>query len=236
MRPIDLAREHALSTQAVRNYEEAGAIPAAERSPSGYRRYTELHVRALRTFLVLREGYGHQAAIDLMRAANRNDLTGLYTRLDELHAGFLQERRTYVQVGSALGTLTTAPPPRHSTSPLTVGQLAHRLGIHPATLREWEKVGIVAPRRDRTTGYRVYGDTEIRDAYLAHYLRKGGVSLQQVATFVRELHRAGSTERMHTLLAEWGTRLAVRSRTALRGQARLDDYLTWLERAEPGRS
>jgi hypothetical protein len=44
LRPIDLAREHGLSAQAVRNYEDAGILPTAERSASGYRRYTPLHV------------------------------------------------------------------------------------------------------------------------------------------------------------------------------------------------
>nr|WP_016701425.1 MerR family DNA-binding transcriptional regulator [Actinoalloteichus caeruleus] len=35
MRPVDLAREHGLSTQAIRNYEDAGVLPPAERSGSG---------------------------------------------------------------------------------------------------------------------------------------------------------------------------------------------------------
>jgi DNA-binding transcriptional MerR regulator len=37
MRPVDLAREHGLSTQAIRNYENAGILPAAERTVYGYR-------------------------------------------------------------------------------------------------------------------------------------------------------------------------------------------------------
>jgi DNA-binding transcriptional MerR regulator len=46
MRPVDLAREHGLSTQAIRNYEDAGILPAAERTAHGYRTYTPLHAQA----------------------------------------------------------------------------------------------------------------------------------------------------------------------------------------------
>jgi hypothetical protein len=37
LRPVDLARRHGLSTQAIRNYEAAGILPDAERTPHGYR-------------------------------------------------------------------------------------------------------------------------------------------------------------------------------------------------------
>jgi DNA-binding transcriptional MerR regulator len=43
LRPVDLAREHGLSAQAIRNYDDAGILPPAERNPTGYRRYTDLH-------------------------------------------------------------------------------------------------------------------------------------------------------------------------------------------------
>ncbi|MGW0593895.1 MerR family DNA-binding transcriptional regulator [Streptosporangium sp. NPDC002607] len=39
--------------QAARNYEEAGILPPAERSPHGYRLYAPRHSAALRTFLAL---------------------------------------------------------------------------------------------------------------------------------------------------------------------------------------
>ncbi|MGW4075631.1 MerR family DNA-binding transcriptional regulator, partial [Streptomyces asiaticus] len=70
LRPIDLARPHGLSTQAVRNYEEAGILPPADRTPTGYRSYTSLHAGALRAFLALVPGHGHQMATSIMRAVN----------------------------------------------------------------------------------------------------------------------------------------------------------------------
>ena len=68
MRPIDLAREHGLSAQAVRNYEGDGALPEAGRTNSGYRTYTPRHREALRAFLSLKQAIGHHPALAIMWA------------------------------------------------------------------------------------------------------------------------------------------------------------------------
>ena len=72
LRPVDLARGHGLSTQAIRNYEAAGILPGAERTPHGYRTYTPRHAQALRAFLALVPGHGHQTATSIMQAINRD--------------------------------------------------------------------------------------------------------------------------------------------------------------------
>src|SRR5947209_4712214 len=49
-----VSRMSGLSTKAIRFYEEEGLIPAARRSDSGYRRYTEADLRRLRLIRQLR--------------------------------------------------------------------------------------------------------------------------------------------------------------------------------------
>lgn len=49
----------------------------------------------------------------------------------------------------------------------------------PATLRNWEGAGIVAPARDPATGYCLYQASDIRDAEFAHLLRRGGYLLDR---------------------------------------------------------
>ncbi|MYS78139.1 MerR family DNA-binding transcriptional regulator, partial [Streptomyces sp. SID5926] len=70
LRPVDLARAHGLSAQAVRNYEAAGILPPAARTASGYRVYTPLHARALAAFLALVAGHGHGTAAAVMRSVD----------------------------------------------------------------------------------------------------------------------------------------------------------------------
>src|SRR5256886_17636727 len=120
MTPIDLGRENGLSAQAVRNYEDAGILPPAERSETGYRRYTPLHAQALRAFLALRGGHGHQQAMEITPATNRGDTASAYPLIDAAHIALPAQRDTRTEVATALRSRpTTTPGPRHRrTQPL----------------------------------------------------------------------------------------------------------------------
>ncbi|MFG3578091.1 TioE family transcriptional regulator [Micromonospora chersina] len=222
LRPVDLARRHGLSTQAIRNYEAAGVLPEAERTPHGYRTYTPLHASALNAFLALVPGHGHATATSIMRAVNR-DATGEGLRLiDASHAQLLDDRRTLQAVEAALRDLEPVPPERGDTF---VGPLSRRLGIRPATLRKWERAGVVQPRRDPRTGYRVYSAADVRDALLVHQLRRGGHLLEQIGPLIAQVRSAGGVAPLESTLRDWHARLAARSRAMLTGAAALDAYL-----------
>ncbi|MER5224902.1 TioE family transcriptional regulator [Streptomyces flaveus] len=235
LRPVDLAREHGLSTQAIRNYEEAGILPAAGRTPHGYRTYTPLHARALRAFLALVPGHGHQTATSIMRAVNQGAVDEAFHLIDESHAQLLDDRRTLQAVESALRDLepTSAPEPGAGSGPAAVsgpggtfiGPLADKLGIRPATLRKWERAGLVRPRRDPLTGYRVYDEADVRDARLVHQLRRGGYLLEQIAPLIAQVRAAGGLEPLEAALCDWHGRLFARGRAMLTGAAELEAYL-----------
>ncbi|MDX3798993.1 TioE family transcriptional regulator [Streptomyces sp. AK04-3B] len=237
LRPIDLARGHGLSTQAVRNYEEAGILPAADRTAHGYRTYTPLHARALAAFLALVPGHGHPTATAIMRAVNAGALDEAFRCVDESHARLLEDRRTLHAVERALHDLTPAPasaptpapPPgtslRRRPAGLFIGALAGRLGVRPATLRAWERAGLVRPRRDPATGYRVYDEADVRDVRLAHQLRRGGYLLEQIAPLITQVRAAGGLEPLEGALGDWHHRLSARGRALLSGAAELEAYL-----------
>ncbi|MBM9623667.1 TioE family transcriptional regulator [Streptomyces zhihengii] len=229
LRPVDLARGHGLSTQAVRNYEEAGILPAADRTPSGYRAYTPAHAAALRAFLALVPGHGHASAASVMRAVNRGDTDEALRLVDESHAQLLDDRRTLRAVEGALRDLGAAAVPGAGEEPepggVFIGPLAGRLGIRPATLRAWERAGLVRPRRDPRTGYRVYGEADVRDARLAHQLRRGGYPLERIAPLLAQVRQAGGLEPLEAALGDWQARLSARGRAMLAGAAELDAYL-----------
>lgn len=248
LRPVDLAREHGLSTQAVRNYEDAGILPPAGRTPSGYRTYTPLHAHALRAFLALIPGHGHRTATAILRAVNDGDTAGALRLVDESHAQLVEDRRTLQAVESALRSLdaaTAAPAapsePRAGREPVPapgdtfIGPLAAMLRIRPATLRKWERAGLVRPRRDPQTGYRVYDEAAVRDARLTHQLRRGGYLLAQIAPLIDQVRAAGGLEPLEAALRDWHGRLSDRGRALLAGAAALDAYLRRLDRAaSPG--
>ncbi|MEU5189561.1 TioE family transcriptional regulator [Streptomyces klenkii] len=241
LRPVDLAREHGLSTQAVRNYEEAGILPAAGRTAHGYRTYTPLHAAALRAFLALVPGHGHPTATSIMRAVNEGAVDEVFHLIDVSHVQLLDDRRTLQAVESALRDLgpTTASEPGAMAEPgagaepieasgpggTFIGPLAEKLGIRPATLRKWERAGLVRPRRDPLTGYRVYDEADVRDARLAHQLRRGGYLLEQIAPLIAQMRAAGGLEPLEAALRDWRGRLSTRGRAMLTGAAELEAYL-----------
>lgn len=217
-----------MSAQAIRNYEDAGILPPSERTAAGYRRYTPLHAQALRTFLALRVGHGHDQAAQIMRATNRGDTESAYRLIDSAHVALLAERETRLEVASGLGALSTTslsvPGP-----PLTVGELARRIDVHPATLRTWESEGILHPHRNSTTGYREYGPDSVRDAEIARQLRRGGYPLHKVAQFLDSVRDAGGPDALRAFLDAWQHRLDTRSRALLSGAAQLDGYLRLID-------
>ncbi|WP_327398102.1 TioE family transcriptional regulator [Streptomyces phaeochromogenes] len=235
LRPVDLARGHGLSTQAVRNYEEAGILPSADRTPTGYRTYTSLHARALRAFLALVPGHGHQTATSIMRAVNQGEVDEAFRLIDDSHAQLLDDRRTLQAVESALRDLepTAAPEPDAASGPDAssgpvdrfIGPLAEELGIRPATLRKWERAGLMRPRRDPLTGYRVYDESDVRDARLSHQLRRGGYLLEQIAPLIAQVRSAGGLEPLEAALTDWRGRVSARGRAMLTGAAELEAYL-----------
>ena len=222
LRPVDLARAHGVSTQAIRNYEAAGILPAAERTPHGYRTYTPLHAQALHAFLALVPGHGHRTATSIMQAINRDATEDALRLIDESHAQLIDDRRTLRAVEAAVRDLEPLPQERGE---VFVGPLSKRLGIRPATLRKWERAGLVRPHRDPQTGYRVYGGADVRDALLAHQLRRGGHLLEQIAPLIAQVRSAGGVARLESLLRDWRARVSARSRAMLRGAAALDAYL-----------
>lgn len=228
MRPVDLAREHGLSTQAVRNYEDAGILPAAERTVHGYRTYTPLHAQALRAFLALVPGHGHGTASSIMQAVNRGATQDALRLIDTSHGQLLDDRGTLQAVEAALRDLAPVPQARGEQAgggDTFIGPLARRLGIRPATLRKWENAGLVRPRRDPRTGYRVYSAADVRDVRLAHQLRRGGYLLEQIAPLIEQVRSAGGVAPLESMLRDWHARLSARGRAMLTGAAALDTYL-----------
>lgn len=226
LRPADLAREHGISTQAVRNYERNGFIPPAERTPSGYRIYTEAHAAALRAYLALIPAYGHSTAGRIMNALHDDDLDDALRTIDRGHSRLLRDRETLDTVRKAVDHLTAESDavPDRSSDARTIGELAHQLRVTPATLRNWEDAGILVPARD-PAGYRRYQASDVRDAELAHLLRRGGYPLDHISTVVQQIRTAGGTDALSDALDDWQRKLTAQGLAMLDAATQLSHYL-----------
>lgn len=225
MRPGDLARPYGLSSQAIRNYEDRGIIPAADRSEGGHRRYGERHRLALAAFLALAPGIGHAPSADLVRSAHTGEIDRVLDRIDRAHGQLARDRTTLDLVAAAIDRLDRDPALIvDPTAPMPIGSVAHRVGVRPATLRAWEAAGILRPGRD-PSGHRVYRADDLRDAQLAHQLRRGGYLLRQIAEVVTELREHRTRDHLERALADWRATLRRRGLALLHGSAALHALL-----------
>ncbi|MFB9480661.1 MerR family transcriptional regulator [Streptomyces filamentosus] len=115
----------------------------------------------------------------------------------------------------------------------SVGEVARRIGVSAATLRAWEEAGVLVPGRRGGTGHRAYGSDDVRDAELAHFLRRGRYSLELVATVLRQLREAGGAPALAAAHADWRRRVTARGLAMLTASARLSEYLAEVPPADP---
>ncbi|MEU8555224.1 MerR family transcriptional regulator [Streptomyces anthocyanicus] len=230
LRTVDLAHAVGLSTQQVRNYEDAGVLPPAGRTDAGYRVFGERHRDALLTYRALQPGYGAVTATRVMRAVHAGDVAGALALVDAAHAALHEERVALRAAGEALEALSgrdAAPPPRSGDGPhgLRIGEVAALVGVRTSALRVWEAAGLLVPGREHGTGYRVYGPADVRDARVVRTLRRSHHLFEQIRPVLEDLRRAGSGAALRAAVEGRGRALTVRTRSMLAGAAALHAYL-----------
>ncbi|MFG2313460.1 MerR family transcriptional regulator [Streptomyces tendae] len=240
LRTVDLARVAGLSTQQVRNYEDAGVLPPAGRTDAGYRVFGERHRDALLTYRALQPGYGAVTATRVMRAVHDVDVAGALALVDAAHAALHEERVSLRAAGEALEALAgrdaAAPPDRSGDGPgepdgrhgprgLRIGEVAALVGVRTSALRVWEEAGLLVPGRERGTGYRVYGPADVRDARVVRALRRSHHLFGHIRPVLDDLRRAGSSEALRAAVEARGRALTARTRSMLAGAGALHAYL-----------
>lgn len=69
--------------------------------------------------------------------------------------------------------------------PLTVGQVAERLGITVRTLHHYDEIGLLTPSARSHAGYRLYTDTDLERLGTVVTYRRLGLPLEEVAALLR---------------------------------------------------
>ena len=86
---------------------------------------------------------------------------------------------------------------------LTVAQIAKKSGATPDAIRHYCRLGLLRPKRDRHTGYKRFGDAEIKRLDFITKAKRLGFSLREVADIIRK-STAGQTPcpYVRTIVAE----------------------------------
>ena len=190
LRTRDLALAGAMSVQQVRNYEANGLIPQAQRSPSGYRLYTQQHLAALHTVKSLVPGYGWPRTTAIMQALHRGDLATALATIDERHAELTSKRRQVEQTLLALQTLAAPSDALHrsqQSQSVRVGEAARQVGVRVSAVHFWEQQGLLHPLRDPHSRYRRYNEQQMRRLRVVALLRDAGYSFTVIQSVLDEL-------------------------------------------------
>jgi DNA-binding transcriptional MerR regulator len=197
LRTVDLARAAGISVQQVRNYESQDLLPAASRSKSGYRLYTQRHLAALKTARSLVGGYGWQRVQAIMQALHRDDLAAALATIDARHAELASKRLQVEQTLAALHALTAGSTPAHGShysQRVRVGEAAKQVGVRTSALHFWEQQGLLHPSRDRDSRYRLYDEHQMRRLRVIVLLREAGYDFTVILSVLDEL-AAGRPEK-----------------------------------------
>jgi DNA-binding transcriptional MerR regulator len=227
LRTKDLADAVKVSVQLVRNYEAEGFLPAAERSPSGYRRYTRQHLAALQTTRLLMDGYGWLRTQRIMQAVHAGRLADALAHIDERHA---ELDRTRLQLAQTLSTLTVLtaqlPPAAHSRQAqrLRVGAAAQTVAVPVSSVRFWEQQGLLHPIRERGSNYRLYDERQLRRLRIVALLRQENYDFAAIHATLDELE-AGRPERALAAVEQRRSELARISWRCLEAVAALVGYV-----------
>jgi DNA-binding transcriptional MerR regulator len=204
LRTIDLARSAGVHPNTVRLYEQWGLIPAAERSPSGYRRFTRYHLDCLR---LVRTAYsGEFPGRELRRSATQvllkaacRDLGGAL-ELAYQHKALVQAEQAQAEVAAALLERWVQGIALDATSQaLQIGPVARLLGVSVDMLRNWERNGLIAVPRNPHNGFRRYGRIEIERLRVIRMLSRAGYSLMAILRMLTRLDAGQVRDLRHEL-------------------------------------
>jgi DNA-binding transcriptional MerR regulator len=175
-------------------YEEIGFIPAAPRSPKGYRLYTPYHLEALQIARTVINGYGWQNAHRIMQAIHQGDLPAALAVIDAYHADTHRNRREIEETlrilratSSTIQPLTQGGERHHHRTSFHIKEAAQSAGVRPSALRFWEEQGLLQPARDRESGYRLYDAEQVRNIQIIALLRKASYDTDVIRTVLNQL-------------------------------------------------
>lgn len=198
LRTGKLAKAVGISVQQVRNYEAWGFLPSAARSRAGYRLYAAMHLEALKAARCMIAGYGWQQALGILQVFHRGDLDTALALVDKRHAELDRQREQVERIVAALYTEVALPLPQATMRELCllqIGEAAAHVGVRVSALRYWEQRGLLTPRRDGGSRYRLYDKREMRRVQVVALLRSAGYDFGSIRIVLDDLI-AGRPERV----------------------------------------
>ncbi len=194
LRTSDLAKAVGIHPNTVRRYVDWGLVPPVERSPTGYRRFTQKHLDCLRLARLI---YGadypgrsirHSGWL-IIQSAVADDWGGAL-ELAYKHLALVHSEQAQANAAAALLERWAQGASAEATGKaLRIGEVAKLLGLTNDILRNWERNGLLEVPRLPENGYRLYGPAEISRLRVIRMLVRAGYSLMAILRMLTQLDR-----------------------------------------------
>lgn len=205
LRTSDLARLVGAHPNTVRKYADWGLIPPVERSPSGYRLFTQQHLDCMRLARLIYSapypGRGFRAlGTEVIQRAVVDDWQGALEKA-QLHLELVQaEHKSAEAAADSLehwAQKMAAQP--EDKSPLSIGEVSKLLGVSIDVIRNAERNGLVTVPRNSHNNYRLFGKKEIERLRIIRMLGRAGYSHMAILRMFLELDKGNTRDLKKTL-------------------------------------
>jgi DNA-binding transcriptional MerR regulator len=181
LRTSDLARAVGIHPNTVRLYVEWGLIPPVERSPSGYRRFTQRHLDCLRLGrLIYASAYPGRdlraSSNEIIQHAVADNWTGALEKAREHLASVKAELKRADTAANLLEHWAQNMEANSDENPLEIREVSQLLDISHDVIRNWERNGLISVRRNSYNNYRLFGKREIERLQIIRMLSHAGYS------------------------------------------------------------
>lgn len=181
LRTSDLAQAVGIHPNTVRLYEEWGLIPPVERSPSGYRHFTQRHLDCLRLGrLIYASEYPGRtlrgSSNEIIQHAVADDWSGALEKAHEHLASVKAELKNADTAANLLENWAQNMAEDSDGDPLEIREVSKLLGVSHDVIRNWERNGLIKIRRNSYNNYRLFSQRDIERLWIIRMLSCAGYS------------------------------------------------------------
>lgn len=173
-RPIDIARKLNISTSTLRIYEEMGIIPPVERTNSGYRVFTEIHLDYFICIRKMVKGYSLEFTGDLLKEHMKGNSDKALWMITKSQADLYAEKMRLEKVSlSLIKNLNYKGNniKKDKNSLMTINEISKITDVSITTIRYWETIGLVSSVRGSGNNYRLFSEDQIKVILIIHALK-----------------------------------------------------------------
>ncbi|MFZ5911984.1 MAG: MerR family transcriptional regulator [Chloroflexota bacterium] len=204
LRTSDLARDVGIHPNTVRLYLDWGLIPPVERTPAGYRIFTQRHLDCLKLartiYAAPYPGRGFRAQGNaIIQCAVAEDWQGALQKAREHLASVKAELERADDAANLLEDWARRRTQTGDDEPLSIREVSKLLDVSHDVIRNWERNGLIRVRRNAYNNYRLFSQRDIERLQIIRMLSHAGYSHMAILRMFLELD-AGNTRNLKKVL------------------------------------